>query len=361
MTENSSKGYQQKQEGDGVKIKNFSKAPSRQWSLYRNPRIVRVSRSMGGKDRHSKVCTISGLKDRRIRLSVPTALELYDLQDKLGLSQPSKVVDWLLEVTKYEIDKLPPLQIPQCFTQFHHQTLLPHHHEAGTFKLSLAGLRDVSSISTKDAGNQNLMAMSRYWDIDSVSNSTFMKDVGNQNLMAKSRYWDIGSVSKLKGKEAESDSISGKGKCWIKANEQENQGSAHKLFPIGTDNPSLSGLLNNSMTYNPYQTSCLSLSQFGRHGLFTSQVDSHPSSGSAVQFSSSVSVPSNSQLLFYPSSAMSSLFTPHTPFMVNSMESSQVMPHPLIPPLHPINSPFRLIPTPFSSKPLASVNNNNPN
>lgn len=84
--------------------------PTRQWcSSFKNPRIVRVSRTFGGKDRHSKVCTIRGLRDRRIRLSVPTAIQLYDLQHKLGLSQPSKVVDWLIDASKHEIDKLPPL------------------------------------------------------------------------------------------------------------------------------------------------------------------------------------------------------------------------------------------------------------
>ncbi|KAG5412181.1 hypothetical protein IGI04_008500 [Brassica rapa subsp. trilocularis] len=87
---------------------------SRQWtSAFRNPRIVRVSRTFGGKDRHSKVCTVRGLRDRRIRLSVPTAIQVYDLQDRLGLSQPSKVIDWLLEAAKYDVDELPPLQFPQ--------------------------------------------------------------------------------------------------------------------------------------------------------------------------------------------------------------------------------------------------------
>ncbi|KAF7838540.1 Transcription factor TCP5 [Senna tora] len=94
---------------------------SRQWSL-RNPRIVQVSRAFGGKDRHSKVCTIRGLRDRRIRLSMPTAVQLYELQDRLGLSQPSKVIDWLIEATKADIDKLPPLQFPHGFP---HQFLHP--------------------------------------------------------------------------------------------------------------------------------------------------------------------------------------------------------------------------------------------
>ncbi|XP_049410831.1 transcription factor TCP17-like [Solanum stenotomum] len=86
---------------------------SSSWAAgFKNPRILRVSHTFGGKDRHSKVCTVKGLRDRRIRLSVPTAIQLYDLQDRLGLSQPSKVVDWLIDATKDEIDKLPPLQIP---------------------------------------------------------------------------------------------------------------------------------------------------------------------------------------------------------------------------------------------------------
>ncbi|WMV15069.1 hypothetical protein MTR67_008454 [Solanum verrucosum] len=82
------------------------------WTRFKDPRIVRVSRAFGGKDRHSKVLTVKGLRDRRVRLSAPTALQLYDLQDKLGLDQPSKVVDWLLNEAKHEIDELPPLQMP---------------------------------------------------------------------------------------------------------------------------------------------------------------------------------------------------------------------------------------------------------
>ncbi|MCD7450929.1 hypothetical protein HAX54_009075 [Datura stramonium] len=95
---------------------NITKIPknpsSTSWKRFKDPRIVRVARAFGGKDRHSKVFTVKGLRDRRVRLSVPTALQLYDLQDKLGLHQPSKVVDWLLNEAKHEIDQLPPLQMP---------------------------------------------------------------------------------------------------------------------------------------------------------------------------------------------------------------------------------------------------------
>ncbi|XP_051115187.1 transcription factor TCP17-like [Andrographis paniculata] len=92
----------------------------------RDPRIVRAPPTLGGKDRHSKVFTIRGLRDRRVRLSVPTAIQLYDLQDRLGLTQPSKVVDWLLAAAHHAVDELPPLQVPHGFFTRPFQTLLQH-------------------------------------------------------------------------------------------------------------------------------------------------------------------------------------------------------------------------------------------
>jgi len=69
-------------------------------------RIVRLSRLTGGKDRHSKVRTAKGLRDRRVRLSGPTAIQLYDLQDRLCLEQPSMAVDWLIKAAKSAIYEL---------------------------------------------------------------------------------------------------------------------------------------------------------------------------------------------------------------------------------------------------------------
>ncbi|KAG6486109.1 transcription factor TCP13-like isoform X1 [Zingiber officinale] len=108
---------------EGKAQPTFSRAG---WTaMLKNPRIVRVSRSFGGKDRHSKVRTIRGLRDRRVRLSVPTAIQLYDLQDRLGLSQPSKVVDWLINAAQHEIDKLPPLEMLQGEYDHGHDHLFP--------------------------------------------------------------------------------------------------------------------------------------------------------------------------------------------------------------------------------------------
>uniref|UniRef100_A0A5B6ZH75 TCP domain-containing protein n=1 Tax=Davidia involucrata TaxID=16924 RepID=A0A5B6ZH75_DAVIN len=108
-----------KEEGNKSDEKMISRASSSTpWSRLKDPRIVRVSSTFGGKDRHSKVCTVRGLRDRRVRLSVPTAIQLYDLQERLGLNQPSKVVDWLLDAAKHEIDELPPLQMPPAAANF---------------------------------------------------------------------------------------------------------------------------------------------------------------------------------------------------------------------------------------------------
>ncbi|KAL5977449.1 transcription factor [Asimina triloba] len=76
---------------------------------WQSSRIFRVSRNSGGKDRHSKVLTAKGLRDRRVRLSVSTAIQFYDLQDRLGYDQPSKAVEWLIKAAKDAIAELPSL------------------------------------------------------------------------------------------------------------------------------------------------------------------------------------------------------------------------------------------------------------
>lgn len=76
---------------------------------HHSSRIIRVARASGGKDRHSKVWTSKGLRDRRVRLSVATAIQFYDLQDRLGFEQPSKAVEWLIEAASDAIAELPSL------------------------------------------------------------------------------------------------------------------------------------------------------------------------------------------------------------------------------------------------------------
>ncbi|KAI3680921.1 hypothetical protein L6452_35700 [Arctium lappa] len=89
-------------------------------------RIVRVSRASGGKDRHSKVLTSKGLRDRRVRLSVTTAIQFYDLQDRLGYDQPSKAVEWLIKAAENSIAELPSLDplFSECNQDNHYRKQL---------------------------------------------------------------------------------------------------------------------------------------------------------------------------------------------------------------------------------------------
>lgn len=68
-----------------------------------------ILRATGRKDRHSKVCTAKGPRDRRVRLAAHTAIQFYDVQDRLGYDRPSKAVDWLIKKAKAAIDELEEL------------------------------------------------------------------------------------------------------------------------------------------------------------------------------------------------------------------------------------------------------------
>jgi len=100
-----------------------SKKPSRLAGQIVPVQASRVVRSTGRKDRHSKVCTAKGLRDRRVRLSAHTAIQFYDVQDRLGYDRPSKAVDWLIKNSKAaidQLDELPPWH-PNTSTDFQEQ------------------------------------------------------------------------------------------------------------------------------------------------------------------------------------------------------------------------------------------------
>lgn len=364
---------------DATNEGKFSKAPSssRQWSAFRNPRIVRVSRTFGGKDRHSKVCTVRGLRDRRIRLSVPTAIQLYDLQDRLGLSQPSKVIDWLLDSTKLEIDKLPPLQIPQGnLGQFHQSMLVSH--ELGASQSSAVPFFDANPTFLKEVGSHSLSVAKEGIRIDNNV------DEEDQTLIARPKYWDNDS-SRAKSKEVVREPISDKTK-WFRLNEEENQDgiggytsqiSAQNFFPM-TNHSSLPSLLNNSMPYNfcHWEPSSLSLSQFGSLGV-PSQSEV-PHNNVAVPLPSPLALSSGSQLFFCPNATTPSLLPPYSSYITTQVESNprqfnhlqllssssqHMLPNSLMPSLHSAGQQMKSFPMSGNPRFLHSQNNaeNHPN
>ncbi|KAJ0094293.1 hypothetical protein Patl1_16511 [Pistacia atlantica] len=60
----------------------------------------------GKKDRHSKIHTAQGPRDRRMRLSLQIARKFFDLQDMLGFDKASKTIEWLFSKSKAAIKEL---------------------------------------------------------------------------------------------------------------------------------------------------------------------------------------------------------------------------------------------------------------
>uniref|UniRef100_A0A5B6ZI23 Putative Plastid transcription factor 1 isoform 1 n=1 Tax=Davidia involucrata TaxID=16924 RepID=A0A5B6ZI23_DAVIN len=317
-----------KEEGNKSDEKMTSRASSSTpWSRLKDPRIVRVSSTFGGKDRHSKVCTVRGLRDRRVRLSVPTAIQLYDLQERLGLNQPSKVVDWLLNEAKHEIDELPPLQMPPGNIGLNHHPMLTSH-GAGASLSNKEGLKINNSIN---------------WD-DPIG-------------LSKSNFWSTSNAT-LRGKSKEvSAETTNEKEIWInRRNEEEKQDvSSSNFFPISNIQTPVPGLLNNVMPYNSFyrwEPSNFSLSHLGSHG-FTAQTEDLHNFNVVPLPSSALSLPLGSQVLVCPPPAgtAQSYFPSHVtasvefdPKQINHIQmvssSSSQNPYSLTPPLYSISQPM---------------------
>ncbi|KAM1666076.1 hypothetical protein ACFX1X_045753 [Malus domestica] len=246
---------------------NLSRS-STPWPRLKDPRIVRVSRAFGGKDRHSKVCTIRGLRDRRVRLSVPTAIQLYDLQDKLGLNQPSKVVDWLLDAAKHEIDELPPLPMPP----------------PGTFGLNHPSLVLTSSHDDQTNAHPQLSHNHRG---EGPSSGIDRSNVWPTNLDA---LWRAKSKEIARDTRNEEEEEKRKDNLGISDDQKQagnnidgNSSDTFLTRGSNTNPPFFPGLLNSStnMPYayqnwdHPHQTSSFPLSQLGSHGFQSQTTDLH--------------------------------------------------------------------------------------
>ncbi|KAK9705051.1 hypothetical protein RND81_07G030100 [Saponaria officinalis] len=75
-------------------------------TMEENPLEKRKRKAVGKKDRHSKINTAHGPRDRRMRLSVQIARKFFDLQDMLGFDKASKTIEWLFNKSKAAIKDL---------------------------------------------------------------------------------------------------------------------------------------------------------------------------------------------------------------------------------------------------------------
>ncbi|GAB4860955.1 TCP transcription factor [Ancistrocladus abbreviatus] len=65
-----------------------------------------LRRRSSRRDRHSKISTKHGLRDRRMRLSYEIARQFFKLQDILGFDKASSTIKWLMVQSKEAIDDL---------------------------------------------------------------------------------------------------------------------------------------------------------------------------------------------------------------------------------------------------------------
>ncbi|KAL3716599.1 hypothetical protein ACJRO7_008215 [Eucalyptus globulus] len=284
-------------------ISKVAPSSSSRWSLElrNNPRVVRIPRTFGGKDRHSKVRTVRGLRDRRIRLSAPAAVQLYYLQDILGLTQPSKVIDWLIEAARHDIEKLPPLQIPQGFSEVINQQLLFPPESINFFDASLPFTKHglISPSLTLLAGSAKMEV-----------NEDCVWSADDRTRLKSKYYWD--GISKLseRSNEFERGCFSDKSKQ-IDLNVRENQEdiSSSGTGLVSDQNLLPTGLLNNTIGYRHYipgnylepSSHNLSLSPFGSYES-TSQRANLPNTFDACFFpSSSIGLNSENQFILSPS------------------------------------------------------------
>ncbi|GMI68487.1 hypothetical protein HRI_000518000 [Hibiscus trionum] len=280
-----------------TKLSSKGQSSSSPWSRLKDPRVVRVSRAFGGKDRHSKVCTIRGLRDRRVRLSVPTAIQLYDLQDRLGLNQPSKAVDWLLDAAKHEIDELPPLPLPPPgnFAFNNHMVLTSTtSQEAGPSQSNKQGLKTGSGVHSEDRSGE--LSASSFWNSDA--------------------FW------RAKCKEVARETTNEKDD-WNKRNEEEKQQGIYG-------------------SYYHFEPSSFASSHLGSHGFASHTEDLHNFNVAPLPFPSTLSLSSGTSQMLDPRQQVNH-------FQMLSSAAQTILPSSHNPPPYSISQsirPFHLSITP---------------
>lgn len=229
---------------------------------------------------------------------MPTAIQLYDLQDRLGLTQPSKVIDWLIDATKHEIDKLPPLpMLPTNFLHYFHQPSLP--------------TTTTTSSSSSPYNNNN------HYSTSHLRDQRWWNNINTTSTAASSHVDAAGFVPQL------------------------STSTAHNFFPLNSQFsvPNMMHPYNSNyfqLDDTTTTTPNLSLSQFG--GGFSDHHHHHPLSNCTLSSSSS------SQQIYMCPSATS--ITPFATYIndddrefrqINHYQNSVLMPTTL----HLINSPIK--------------------
>nr|QOH99220.1 cincinnata [Gerbera hybrid cultivar] len=127
-----------------------------------------MKKNRGQKDRHSKICTSKGPRDRRIRLSANAAIQFYDVQDRLGYDRPSNAIDWLMKEAKAAIDVLNA-------DHYHHlqEFLLPVFSHSEAFHRTRGEQNQMSSEAFHRMGGERNQLCSIHHQTSSFNNHPF--------------------------------------------------------------------------------------------------------------------------------------------------------------------------------------------
>ncbi|KAE8709680.1 hypothetical protein F3Y22_tig00110328pilonHSYRG00137 [Hibiscus syriacus] len=97
---------------DSVSADNVTNVPGSSHDVTKVAQKTPGKRSSSSKrDRHSKINTANGPRDRRMRLSLDVAREFFGLQDMLGYDKASRTIEWLLIQARQEIKRLARTQV----------------------------------------------------------------------------------------------------------------------------------------------------------------------------------------------------------------------------------------------------------
>ncbi|KAL2341108.1 hypothetical protein Fmac_009048 [Flemingia macrophylla] len=218
-------------------------------SWHHSSRIIRVSRASGGKDRHSKVMTSKGLRDRRVRLSVTTAIQFYDLQDRLGYDQPSKAVEWLINAAQDSISELPSLKHPFPDTPQQPSDKKRPRGQHGQLGFDDAG-RDTSYQQNQNQSQNLSLSKSACSSTSETSKGSGLSLSRSEIRVNRVKARDRATKDKEKEKEKEKEN---KNECSI-AHHRHNASNNH-MPHTASFTELLTGGIGSTITVNPTATS----------------------------------------------------------------------------------------------------------
>lgn len=178
---------------------------------------VPIRRRSSKRDRHSKIKTARGLRDRRMRLSLEVAKRFFGLQDMLGFDKASKTVEWLLNQAKLEIKQLAREK------NIHHPSCI----SVGTAK-SASSTSECEGVSSLD-------------EVAVSGNIQEQKRIGKRKakLSRKNAFKPVGRESREKARERARERTKEKMRTRKLADESKqcNEATNHNLNQLGSWNP----------------------------------------------------------------------------------------------------------------------------